>query len=346
MNNQVRKDSLLIHVRFAILAIVSIALIVIDMNSKTLSNVRYYLETALYPVLAFADSPKTITKVVSSHLKSSNELLEENERLSAENFIQRADMLRLKSLEQENEAMRRMLNSPVHKTTKRLFAEVVDVNADVSSHRIIINRGTNDGVYVGMPVMNDEGLVGQVVSTNYSFSRVLLLVDPLSSIPVVNIRNGIRAIATGDNNLDELVINNAPRTADFKIGDKLITSGLGGVFPEGYPVATITSVGVSKGQPLASIKAKPAVDLSTMRYVLLLWYEDDQQDPNARPPKEATDNKIMLRRERIKQLVDSMSTEEPHVELNEDDQQAENSLNHADNSHKEPTADVKKEERP
>ena len=323
MSNQVNKDSIFIHIRFAVLAVVSIALIVIDMNSKTLSNVRYYLETALYPVLAFADSPQKITKTVSSHLKSSNELLKENEQLATENFIQRADMLRLQSLEQENEAMRRMLNSPVHKTSKRMFAEIIDVNADVSSHRIVINRGTKDGVYVGMPVMNDAGLVGQVVSTNYSFSRVLLIIDQLSSIPVVNSRNGIRAIASGNNNQDEILINNAPRTADFKVGDKLITSGIGGVFPEGYPVATITSVGVSKSQPLASITAKPAVDISTMRYVLLLSYEDKGLDPNNRPPKEATDNKIMLRRERIKQLVDSMSTEDPHVNPDEGDNTAQ-----------------------
>ncbi len=314
MNNKAQKSYLLIHLRFAFLALLSVALITVDMNSKTLSSARYYLETALYPILAFADSPHQVSKMVSSRLKSSSELLEENERLSAENFMQRADILRLKTLESENEAMRRMLNSPTRKTSKRLFAEIVDVTGDLYQRRVVINRGTSSGVYVGMPVMTDTGLVGQVISVNYAFSRVLLLSDPLSAVPVINTRNQVRAIAVGNNNEDELIINNVPRSADFKTGDTLVTSGLGGVFPEGYPVATVTSVGISDSQPFASIKAHPTVDASTMRYVLLLWYESTEgDDPKLGAPKNPSDGKIILRRERIKKLVESMSTEDPHV---------------------------------
>jgi rod shape-determining protein MreC len=317
----------LIHIRFAAAALLCLVIMAVDVRSKALNDFRYYLETALYPILAFADSPHKVTKYVSNHLKSNNELMAENERLSAENYIQRADILRLKSLETENEAMRRLLNSPVHRTTKRLFAEVVDVATDVYQRRVVINRGTGSGVYVGMPVISDSGLVGQVISVNYAFSRVLLLSDPNSSVPVVNDRNQIRAIASGDGSSDELLINNVPRSSDFKPGDLLVTSGLGGVFPEGYPVATVTSVGFSESQPFALIKAKPIVDASRTRYVLLLWYQrSDYEEPEDKViAKERTDGKVILRQKRIRDLIESMSKEQPHMssDITTNDQEAE-----------------------
>ena len=170
--------------------------------------------------------------------------------------------------------------------------------------------------------MTDTGLVGQVISVNYAFSRVLLLTDNLSAVPVINTRNQVRAIAAGDNGNDELLINNVPRSTDFKVGDTLVTSGLGGVFPEGYPVATVTSVGFSESQPFAFIKAKPAVDSTTMRYVLLLWYHGNGDDEvGLGTPKEATDGKIVLRRDRIKKLIESMSTEEAHIQTEHSEQE-------------------------
>lgn len=319
MTTHDRERNILIHIRFVVIVLISLSLLVVDMRSKTLSNVRYYLETALYPIMAFADSPHKISKMVSNHLKSSSELMKENEELSAENYMQRADILRLKALEDENDAMRKMLNSPAHRDSKRLFAEVVDVAADLYQRRVVINRGSGSGVYVGMPVMSDTGLVGQVISVNYAFSRVLLLSDPASSIPVINTRNHVRAIAGGDSSSDELLINNVPRSSDFKVGDMLITSGLGGVFPEGYPVAEVTSVGFSESQPFAFIKAKPVVDTNRIRYVLLLWYQRSEYDraDDEMAAKQRSDGKVILRQQRIKKLIDSMSREQPH--LNPDD---------------------------
>lgn len=315
MSTHDREKNILIHIRFVVIVLISLCLLVVDMRSKTLSNVRYYLETALYPIMAFADSPHKISKMVSNHLKSNSELMKENEELSAENYMQRADILRLKALEDENDAMRKMLNSPAHRSSKRLFAEVVDVAADLYQRRVVINRGSGSGVYVGMPVMSDTGLVGQVISVNYAFSRVLLLSDPASSIPVINTRNHVRAIAGGDSSSDELLINNVPRSSDFKVGDMLITSGLGGVFPEGYPVAEVTSVGFSESQPFAFIKAKPVVDTNRIRYVLLLWYQrsEYEQADDEMTAKQRTDGKTVLRQQRIKKLIESMSREQPHL---------------------------------
>ncbi len=328
-------SSFFINLRFALILILSAVLIISDVRFKMLSDFRYYIETTLYPVLALADSPKTMSEVVSTQFKSRAELLDENERLSSENFQQRADLLRLRTLEQENEAMRRLLNSPLHVTSKRVFAEVIDVDTNPYLKRVVVNRGGHSGIYENMPVISDQGLVGQVISVNYAFSRVLLLTDPSSSIPVMDTRNQVRAIATGTGAHDELDITNVPRTVDIREGDLLVTSGLGGIYPDGYPVAIVTEVGFSDTQAFAAVKAKPLVNFDTMRYVLMLWYKRNiASNPNAEP-KKRTDAKVVLRQVKIKKLIDSMTNknlkknlvqdeDKESTESNEDDLKTQN----------------------
>lgn len=312
--NRTETPSLVITLRFLLVVILSIVLIFADVRLKVFTDLRYYIETALYPVLIFADSPNSVSKAVSSQFKTRAELIEENERLSSENYLQRVDILRLRALEQENAAMRKLLNSPIHETSRRMFAEVISVDSDPYMQRVVVNRGASSGVYIGMPVITDEGLVGQVVSVSYASARVLLFSDPSSSIPVVNTRNQVRAIVSGTGIHDELVIENMPRSTDIKEGDLLVTSGLGGVFPEGYPVAIVTSVGFSEAQPFAEVKAKPIVDTDKINYVLLFWYQPNSSDTKKNiQPKEQTDNKLMLRQARIRHLIESL-TDDKRVE--------------------------------
>lgn len=306
--NRPETPSIFLTLRFVLVLILSIGLIFTDVRLKLLSEFRYYIETALYPVLIFAESPHSISKAVSTQFTSRSELIAENERLSTENYLQRVDIMRLETLEQENEAMRKLLNSPVNAGSRRMFAEVIDVDSDPYLQRIVVNRGSEAGAYEGMPVITDEGLVGQVVSVAYSSSRVLLFSDPSSAIPVLNTRNQVRSILTGTGLPDELVINNMPRSSDIKEGDLLVTSGLGGVFPEGYPVAIVSSVGFSEDQPFAEVKAKPLVDTDKIRYVLMFWFEPTKAGPDAKAkPKKQTDNKIILRQEHVKKLIKSLT---------------------------------------
>lgn len=306
--------TLFITLRFVLVLILSIVLIFMDVRMKLLSEFRYFVETALYPVLIFADAPHSVSEVVSSQFKTRSELMEENERLSTENYMQRVDIMRLRTLEQENAAMRKLLNSPVNVSSRRMFAEVVSVDSDPYLQRVVVNRGASSGVYAGMPVITDEGLVGQVVSVAYSSARVLLFSDPSSAIPVINTRNQVRAIISGTGLHDELVIENVPRSTDIKEGDLLVTSGLGGVYPEGYPVAIVSSVGFSEDQPFAEVKAKPLVDTDKIRYVLLFWDQTNQGlDKQMPQPKERTDGKRILRQERIRKLIESL-TEDDRVD--------------------------------
>ncbi|MDO5351900.1 MAG: rod shape-determining protein MreC [Succinatimonas sp.] len=312
--NKPDQPSLFIHLRFAVIFFISLAIMAVDMRSRVLNDFRYYIESSLYPLMVFADAPRSVSKFVSSQFKSRSELIEENEKLSAENFLQRADILRIQSLEAENEALRRLLNSPSADATKRLVAEVIDVDSNPYLRRVVINRGSKSGVYEGMPVISGNGLVGQVYSLNYGFSRVLLISDPNCSVPVLCSRTNIRAITTGTGVHDELTVNNVPRSADIKVGDLLVTSGLGGVYPSGYPVAEVTSVGFSDAQPFANIKAKPIVDTDTMRYVLLYWYQgiDSEDTQNTIISKQRSDSKHILRQEKIKNLIESLSRTPEH----------------------------------
>lgn len=325
MKNSDQNNSLT-HFRFAIVLVMSLAVMALDVRSKILTDFRFYVESALYPVLVFADSPHAMSKLMSSQFKSHSELIKENEKLSTENFMQRADVLKLKDLENENQALRQLLNSPVRANTKRLFAEVINVDPDPYLHRVIVNRGSKESVYEGMPVITDKGLVGQVMNVNYSYSRVLLLTDPTCSIPVIDSRSFVRAISAGTSAHGEININNVPRSADVKVGDLLLTSGIGGVYPKGYPVAEVTSVGISDSQPFAAIRAKPLVDIDKMRYVLMFWsndetFEDDDIETKA---KQLTDNKVILHQEKVKTLIETLSVKVKKTDSQEENKKSDN----------------------
>lgn len=318
MKNSDQRNSF-VHFRFIAVLVLSLTVMALDVRSKLLTNFRFYVESALYPILVFADSPHAMSRMVSSQFKSHSDLLAENEKLSTEIFMQKADILKLNDLELENQALRKLLNSPVRANTKRLFAEVIDVSPDPYLHRVIVNRGSKEGVHEGMPVITDQGLVGQVMNVNHSYSRVLLLTDPNCSIPVIDGRSYVRAISTGTSAHGEISINNVPRSADIKQGDLLLTSGIGGVYPKGYPVAEVISVGISDSQPFAAIKARPLVDIDKMRYVLMFWTNDemtDNYDIESRA-KKLTDSKIILHQEKVKKLIQTLSVKNKNI--NEDD---------------------------
>ncbi len=311
MKNSDQHNSL-VHFRFGMILLVTVVVMALDVRSKFLSDFRYYVESALYPVLVFADSPHSVGKMMSTQFKSHSDLIRENELLSTENFMQRANTLRLKDLEDENEALRKLLNTPVRQNVTRLFAEVIDVDPDPYLSRVIVNRGTSSDVYEGMPVITDVGLVGQVMDANYSYSRVLLLTDPNCQIPIIDSRTAVRAICVGSGSHAEIIINNVPRTADVKEGDMLLTSGIGGVYPKGYPVAVVTSVGISDSQPFAAIKARPLVETDKMRYVLMFGASNDKATASEidMQAKERTDAKKILHQQRVKNLISTLSVKD------------------------------------
>ena len=208
---------------------------------------------------------------MSTQVQTRADLIEQTKQQEQQLFTLRARLLKMDQLEHENQRLRELLGSPVHKESRKMVAELLSVDSDPFSHQVLINKGALDGVYNGQAVINDQGVIGQVLHVGSTTSRVLLITDSSHGIPVRVLRNDLRAIASGSGELDKLELRNLPRNTDIQVGDLLVTSGLGGRFPEGYPVATVTRSEYVEGKPFAQIEAKPLVELDRLRYLLLLW---------------------------------------------------------------------------
>jgi len=178
-----------------------------------------------------------------------------------------------------------LLNSSALVNEKVEVAELIGMDPNPFTHRILINKGERDGVVLGQPVLDARGLMGQVVELMPYTSRVLLLTDTTHSIPVQVNRNGLRAIASGTGNPERLELRHVADTADIKEGDLLVSSGLGQRFPAGYPVATVKEVIHDSGQPFAIVRAVPTAALNRSRYLLLVF--SDSRSPEQRATEAA-----------------------------------------------------------
>ena len=164
-----------------------------------------------------------------------------------------------------------MLNSSALLQDDVLVAELIGVSPDPARHLVVLDKGEADGVFTGQPLIDANGLMGQVVEAAANSARVLLITDATHAIPVQVNRNGVRAIAEGVGRLDRLELRHVASTEDIEVGDLLVSSGLGGRFPEGYPVASVTEVIVDPGQPFARVIAEPKAALNRSRHVLLVF---------------------------------------------------------------------------
>ncbi|WP_439824837.1 rod shape-determining protein MreC [Aeromonas caviae] len=260
-----------LQLRLFLAVIISVAAIVADSRFGVFSHVRVYLSSLVSPLQYIANAPGTLLDTMSTQVQTRADLIEQTKQQEQQLFTLRSRLLKLDQLEHENQRLRELLGSPVHKESRKMVAELLSVDSDPFSHQVLINKGALDGVYNGQPVINDQGVVGQVLHVGSTTSRVLLITDSSHGIPVRVLRNDLRAIASGSGELDKLELRNLPRNTDVQVGDLLVTSGLGGRFPEGYPVATVTRSDYVEGKPFAQIEAKPLVALDRLRYLLLLW---------------------------------------------------------------------------
>lgn len=260
-----------LQLRLFLAVIISVAAIVADSRFGVFSHVRVYLSSLVSPLQYIANAPGTLLDTMSTQVQTRADLIEQTKQQEQQLFTLRSRLLKMDQLEHENQRLRELLGSPVHKESRKMVAELLSVDSDPFSHQVLINKGALDGVYNGQPVINDQGVVGQVLHVGSTTSRVLLITDSSHGIPVRVLRNDLRAIASGSGELDKLELRNLPRNTDVQVGNLLVTSGLGGRFPEGYPVATVTRSDYVEGKPFAQIEAKPLVALDRLRYLLLLW---------------------------------------------------------------------------
>ncbi|MDP9500506.1 rod shape-determining protein MreC [Bisgaard Taxon 45] len=262
--------------RLILAILASIALIVSDGQSNAMIKARSIMETAVGGLYYLANTPRTVLDGVSNNLVDTNKLQIENRVLREQLREKNADLLLLDQLKVENQRLRLLLNSPLRTDEYKKIAEVLTAETDVYRKQVVINQGERDGAYVGQPIIDEKGIVGQLISVGENTSRVLLLTDVTHSIPVQVLRNDVRLIASGTGRNDELSLDHVPRSVDIVKGDLLVTSGLGGRFLEGYPVAIVESVSRDGQNYFATVTAKPLASIERLRYVLLLWPTNEE----------------------------------------------------------------------
>lgn len=253
---------------------------VVDARFAVLKPVRSQMGLVLMESYAVTDVPQRLWQGVASQFGSRTELAAENEKLKTEALLLQGRLQKLAALTEQNVRLRELLNSSALVNEKVEVAELIGVDPNPFTHRILINKGERDGVVLGQPVLDARGLMGQVVELMPYTARVLLLTDTTHSIPVQVNRNGLRAIASGTGNPERLELRHVADTADIKEGDLLVSSGLGQRFPAGYPVATVSEVIHDSGQPFAIVRAIPTAALNRSRYLLLVF--SDSRTPEQR----------------------------------------------------------------
>ncbi|PJG82896.1 rod shape-determining protein MreC [Caviibacterium pharyngocola] len=272
-------------IRLILAVIASVALILSDGQTNTMIKARSIMETAIGGLYYLANTPRTVLDGVSYNLVDTNKLQIENTVLREQLREKNADLLLLDQLKVENQRLRLLLNSPLRTDEYKKIAEVLTAETDIYRQQVVINQGEKDGAYVGQPIIDEKGVVGQIISVGNDTSRVLLLTDVTHSIPVQVLRNDVRVIASGTGRSDELTLDNVPRSVDIVKGDLLVTSGLGGRFLEGYPVAVVENISRDGKNYFATITAKPLASIERLRYVLLLWptYDDMRKAQSITP---------------------------------------------------------------
>ncbi len=249
----------------------SITLLVVDYRGSRLDAVRSLLSLGVYPLQSLASLPVDVFKSVSGTVISYAELQKENQRLKEVQLINDARLLRLASLEKENIRLRVLLENSFQLGEQVLVAELLSVKLDPYEHTVLVNKGSRFGVHPKQPVLDANGIVGQVVRALPNSSEVMLITDPDHAIPVEVNRNGLRTIAFGTGQPNRLHLPFLANNADIVPGDLLVTSGLGGGFPPGYPVAVVDKFESRPDKSFANIYATPKAELDKSREFLIVW---------------------------------------------------------------------------
>jgi rod shape-determining protein MreC len=285
-----------LSVRLAFVLVLSLGAMIIDTKVENFATARTYLNSMVSPLQYIANLPGAMLSWSADRFTSRQQLLEDNEELTNQVTLMSEQLQRFRILEQENKNLRKLLDAPVRDSMHKMITELMAVDTNPYSHQIVINKGAIDGVFVSQSVLDDSGIVGQISEVGTTNSRVLLISDVTHAIPIRIERNNVRFIAVGDGSLDSMQLQHVPHSADIEIGDVIVSSGLGEVFPEGYPVGKISNIVRNESRPFAEVTATPLAKLDRIKYLLLLWPQETA--PSAAIPPDAD-------------LIDDMPIESP-----------------------------------
>ena len=259
----------------------AIVLMVADHRNDYLARVRWGLSTAIEPMYRIAAWPSQLARSAGLAFTDRDELTRRNQELNEQLLLAQARLNRLGVLRDENQRLQELLDVQHSLGLGVQLAKIIDVDTDPFKQRIVINAGTNQHVTIGEAVLDARGVMGQIVETLPNTSVVMLITDASHALPVTIERTGMRVIARGSGALDNLELPNVPISADVKVGDKLITSGLGGHFPAGFPVGEIRAISNDASGMFAAADARPSAALDRSGEVLILQPLPDQIGPPA-----------------------------------------------------------------
>jgi len=254
--------------------LLSIALMTIDHRFDQFAKVRTFLSSMAAPLHYLAALPVEVFSHISGSLQSEDELQQRNADLMRKNLLLSARLQKTAALEAENLRLRDLLGSSGRLHDQILIAELIAIDLDPFKHQVVINKGSSDGVYSGQAVLDANAVMGQVIRVSPISATVLMITDASHALPVQVNRSGLRSIANGTGQLDQLELHNLPLNSDIEVGDLLVTSGLGGRFPPGYPVGQVSLIEKPPGAPFLSIHVRPTAHLERARELLLVIPRD------------------------------------------------------------------------
>ena len=245
----------------------------LDHRTSYVNTLRSSISVLVYPFQYMVNFPANVGDCASDSFSSRKTLQEETATLRTQNLILTTQLQKLNFVESENIHLRSLLESSKRVGERILIAELLSVDMDPFKQQVILNKGSASGdeIYPGQPFVDARGVMGKLIHVTPFSSTALLITDPSHTLPVQVNRNGLRAIAKGTGSQTHLEIPHLPNNADIKVGDLLVTSGLGCVFPVGYPVATVTEIKIDPSLPFAEVHAKPIAELDRSSEVLLVW---------------------------------------------------------------------------
>ena len=257
--------------RLILLSALSVALMILDHRGHHLEKIRAGLNVLAYPIQLIASVPAYVGGSIGDFFTTRGTLRQDNEKLLAERQVLNAKVQQFDALEEENARLRRMLGSAAQVADKVLAAELVEVSSEPFTRKIVVAKGSRDGVYVGQSVIDAHGIMGQVTQVASLVSRVTLITDAGHAIPVLDNRSGLRMLVFGTGDPDTLKVPYLTSASDIKEGDLLVSSGMGGTFPPGYPVAQVSRIVNDPNEAFLAITAKPAAQLNHGKQVMLIW---------------------------------------------------------------------------
>lgn len=262
----------LFRLRTTVCVALSIGLIIVGQSAQPLwQRVTAGLTLSVLPLQYAVNAPYALYKTLVTTMATQRQLLSENAQLRARNFLLQARLQRLTALEKENVELRNLLQSSSQLGGKVVVGELLAVDLSPSLQQMIVNRGARDQIFVGQPVFDAYGVVGQVINVGLFTSKILLLTDTHSAIPVQNNRNNVRAVAMGQGVRGTLVLSDVSETTDIQLGDVMLTSGLDQRYPQGYPVGVVIEKQRVRGEHYLRIVLRPAARLDRAQQVMLTW---------------------------------------------------------------------------